>query len=82
MIPSTLKELEKGLRYSLDVALSTDVPTGKAKAVIARSSCVDVAGNPLQRTDRSSSVIRFGNDLPQNSLAFRGFIRVENRVQV
>jgi hypothetical protein len=64
VIPSTLKELEKGLRYSLDVALSTAVSTGKVEAVIARSSCTDAAGNRLQRTNQSSAVIRFGNGRP------------------
>jgi len=60
VIPSSLKEIEKGRMYSVVVALSTDSLSGKINAVIARSACADAAGNRLQRTNQSSSVIRFG----------------------
>ena len=63
VIPSTLKELEKGRRYSLDVALNTTAtPTGKVTAVVASDACADAAGNTLQRTNQSSFLVRFGND--------------------
>lgn len=69
MIPSTLKEIEKGRWYSVVVALSTGAPRGKINAVVAEGACADAAGNLLQRTNRSSSVIRFGS-CPSYSLHF------------
>ncbi|KAG0609988.1 hypothetical protein M758_7G030200 [Ceratodon purpureus] len=69
VIPSTLKELEKGRRYSLDVALNTTAtPTGKVTAVVASDACADAAGNTLQRTNQSSFLVRFDRTVPSVNL--------------
>ncbi|KAG0558527.1 hypothetical protein KC19_10G034900 [Ceratodon purpureus] len=68
VIPSSLKEIEKGRRYSVVVALSTEAPSGKIIAVIAEGACADAAGNLLQRTNWSSSVIRFDRTVPSVNL--------------
>jgi hypothetical protein len=60
VIPATLKEIEKGRRYSVVVALSAEAARGRIHAVVAEGACADAAGNRLQRTNLSSCVIRFG----------------------
>uniref|UniRef100_A0A7I4EM59 Bacterial Ig-like domain-containing protein n=1 Tax=Physcomitrium patens TaxID=3218 RepID=A0A7I4EM59_PHYPA len=64
VIPSTLKEIEKGRKYSVVVALPTTIRSGKIQAVIGRNSCTDAAGNVLRRTNVSSSIIRFDRRVP------------------
>lgn len=68
VIPSSLKEIERGRMYSVEVALSTDTASGKVNAVMARGACVDAAGNRLERTNQSSSVIRFDRTVPSVNL--------------
>lgn len=72
VIPSTLKETERGLRYSVVVGLSTQVLSGRVTAVLAKRTCADAAGNFFQRTETSRFVIRFGNfvHLHLSSLSF------------
>lgn len=53
--------------YSVEVALSTDSSSGKVNAIIAPRACADAAGNLLQRSNLSSSVIRFGESFFSNS---------------
>ena len=59
VVPSTLKVLTPGLEYSIQVALSTQSPTGKVTITTAKKFCSDAAGNLYQRTSNSSVVIRF-----------------------
>ena len=74
VIPSTLKELQKVRQYSLDVALSTAVPSGRVETVIAKHACTDATGNPLQRTNQSLAVIRFNNDPTLRTACFHALL--------
>jgi len=68
VIPSSLKEIVRNRMYSVEVALSTDSSSGKVNAVIAPRACADAAGNLLQRSNLSSSVIRFDRTVPSVNL--------------
>jgi len=68
VIPSTLVTLSPGLAYSLQVALSTQVITGKVTLTTVRHICTDAAGNLYQRSNDSTKVVRFSRVQPTLNL--------------
>ncbi|KAH9315090.1 hypothetical protein KI387_023717, partial [Taxus chinensis] len=59
VIPSSLKEVEAGMKYNILVALSVQTLFGRVVLSMARNLCTDQAGNPFMRKENSSFVIHF-----------------------
>lgn len=68
VFPSTFAILSPGLAYSLQVGLSTQVPTGKVTLTTSRTICTDAAGNQYQRSNDSTKVVRFSRITPTLNL--------------
>lgn len=68
VLPSTLRVVTPGLAYSLQVGLSTLVPSGRVSLTTSRQICTDGAGNPYQRSANSTIVVRFSRINPTVNL--------------
>lgn len=68
VLPSTLVILSPGVAYSVQVALSTQVDTGKVTLTTVRQICNDAAGNRYQRSNDSTKVVRFSRIQPTLNL--------------
>ncbi|KAL2642981.1 hypothetical protein R1flu_010568 [Riccia fluitans] len=64
VLPSTLRTLTSGLTYTVTVALSTDVISGKVHIAMQRNFCTDAAGNVFRRNENSSFTVRFDRSIP------------------
>jgi hypothetical protein len=57
---SSLRVMEPGIKYSLDIILSFRSMYGRAVITVAENICTDQAGNHFTRTNGSTIIIHFG----------------------
>jgi len=60
VIPNTLQTIQPNLKYSIVVALSTEVQYGRVILVMDKGFCTDRAGNRFIRPQNSSFIVHFG----------------------
>ncbi|KAJ3695643.1 hypothetical protein LUZ60_001020 [Juncus effusus] len=86
VIPSTLKVLKPGLKYSLMVAITNNIQYGRLVLIIDKKMfCTDSAGNSFQRSSNSSYTLHFDKRdvtvnittrIPQKPIQLNGLVRM------